>query len=63
MTATATTILANREKASIIEKPIRKYVPAASKMTYLGSIDRQTHYETVKNLKTAFDFPRYFLIV
>lgn len=63
LTAAATTILANREKASIIEKTIRKYVPAASKMINLGSIDQQTHYETAKNIKTALEFPRYFLIL
>lgn len=54
--------ISKQGKTSILEKTIRKYVPAASKMINLGSIDQQTHYETVTNLKTAFEFPIYFLI-
>lgn len=55
--------VSKREKASTIEKAIRKYLLAGSKTINLGSIYQKIHSARVKNIKTALKFPKYFPVL
>ena len=55
--------VSKRKKASAIEKTIRKYLLAGSKMINLGSIYQKINSATVKNIKTVLEFPKYFPVL